>query len=295
MTALVTPAEAPAHGHPEAYGRLIVRRFLKHRLAVGSATVVLVVALAAVLAPLIAPYPYARIELGQFFLGPSRTHLLGTDELGHDVLTRMLFAARVSLSVGMTASLGAMGIGCTVGLVTGFYGALWDRILMRIVDLLLAIPTIALMFVLARIIGPGLSSIILVLSVLGWMPTARLIRAEVLRLKNLDFVESARGAGASDLRIIMRHLLPNALPPVIVSATILVGLSILSESTISYFGLGIQPPVPSWGNMLINAQQYLWTDASLALYPGLAIFITVLSFNLVGDGLRDALDPKLRI
>jgi peptide/nickel transport system permease protein len=200
----------------------------------------------------------------------------------------------VSLTVGFVASAVSVAVGTMVGLVAGYFGGWWDRSLMRVVDMLLALPALALMFVLARVLGTGIWSIVAVLAVLGWMGTARLVRAEILRLRGLEFVEAARCVGASDARIIVRHLLPNALAPVIVSASLQVGAAILAESTISYFGLGIQPPVPSWGNMLQNAQAYLWTAPWLAIYPGIFIFVTVLSFNFIGDGLRDALDPRQR-
>ncbi len=276
----------------ESYWRLTMRRFLRHRLAVAGGGVTLVLALASALAPWIAPYPFQGTDITKLFAPPSALHWLGTDEVGHDVLTRLLFAGRVSLAVGFVTSLMAVTVGTLVGLVAGFYGSVWDRILMRFVDMLLALPTIALMFVLAKVLGSGVGSIILVLAVLGWMGTARLVRAEVLRLKHLEFVDAAQSLGASDAHILVRHLMSNALAPVIVSATLYVGTAVLAESTISYFGLGIQPPVPSWGNMLQNAQEYLWTAPWLAIYPGLFIFITVLSFNFLGDGLRDALDPR---
>jgi peptide/nickel transport system permease protein len=271
------------------------RRFLHHHLAVVGAAAILALVMLAVLAPWIAPYRFQQIDLGSFFARPSRAHWLGADELGHDVLTRILYAGRISLFVGIVTAAVSVGIGSAVGLMAGYYGRFWDRVVMRIADVFVAIPAIAMMFVLAKVMGPGIRSIIVVLSAFGWMATARLTRAEVLRMKHLEFIEAARCAGASDGRILFKHLLPNALAPVIVSATLFVGVAILSESTISYFGLGIQPPVPSWGNMLLNAQSYLWTAPWLAVYPGLAILITVLSFNLVGDGLRDAMDPRLRL
>ena len=285
---------APEGFTADSYWRLSARRFGKHRLAVAGGIVILALALASLLAPWLAPYPFQATDVTKLFTPPNRQHWLGTDEVGQDVLTRLLYAGRVSLAVGFVTSMIAVTAGTVVGLVAGFYGGVWDRILMRVADLLLALPTIALMFVLAKVLGTGLRSIILVLAVLGWMGTARLVRAEVLRLKRLDFVDAARSLGASDGRVLQRHLLANALAPVIVSATLYVGSAILSESTISYFGLGIQPPVPSWGNMLRNAQEYLWTAPWLAIYPGLFIFVTVLSFNFMGDGLRDALDPRTR-
>jgi len=278
----------------EGVWRLTGRRFLRHRLAIAGTLVVLLFAGAAALAPWIAPHSYSAIDLDRLFGPPSPLHWFGSDELGHDVFTRILYAGRVSLTVGFVASAVSVAVGTMVGLVAGYFGGWWDRSLMRVVDMLLALPALALMFVLARVLGTGIWSIVAVLAVLGWMGTARLVRAEILRLRGLEFVEAARCVGASDARIIVRHLLPNALAPVIVSASLQVGAAILAESTISYFGLGIQPPVPSWGNMLQNAQAYLWTAPWLAIYPGIFIFVTVLSFNFIGDGLRDALDPRQR-
>jgi peptide/nickel transport system permease protein len=276
----------------EGVWRATVRRFVRHRLAlIGFSTIVLF-ATASALAPWIAPYSFHAIDLDSLFKPPSTEHWLGTSDVGHDVFTRILFAGRVSLTVGLVSSLVSVSVGTVVGLVAGYFAGWWDRVLMRVVDMLLAIPTIALMFVLARVLGPGIGSIVVVLVLLGWMGTARLVRAEVLRLKRLEYVEAARSVGVSDGRIILRHVLPNGLAPVIVSASLQVGAAILAESTISYFGLGIQPPVPSWGNMLQNAQGYLWTAPWLAIYPGVFIFATVLSFNFLGDGLRDALDPR---
>lgn len=278
----------------EGVWRLTGRRFLRHRLAIAGTLVVLLFAGGAALAPWIAPHSYSAIDLDRLFGPPDARHWFGTDELGHDVFTRILYAGRVSLTVGFVASIVSVAVGTLIGLVAGYFGGWWDRGLMRVVDMLLALPALALMFVLARVLGTGIWAIVAVLAVLGWMGTARLVRAEILRLRGLEFVEAARCLGASDARIIVRHLLPNALAPVIVSATLQVGAAILAESTISYFGLGIQPPVPSWGNMLQNAQAYLWTAPWLAVYPGFFIFATVLSFNFVGDGLRDALDPRQR-
>lgn len=269
-----------------------IRRFLRHRPALVGSAIIVVLGAASALAPWIAPYSFHAIDLNNLFSAPSAQHWLGTSDVGHDVFTRILFAGRVSLTIGLVASLVSVSVGTVVGLVAGYFAGWWDRTLMRVVDMLLAIPTIALMFVLARVFGPGIGSIVVVLVLLGWMGTARLVRAEVLRVKELEYVDSARSTGASDGRIILRHVLPNGMAPVIVSASLQVGSAILAESTISYFGLGIQPPVPSWGNMLQNAQGYLWTAPWLAIYPGMFIFATVLSFNFLGDGLRDTLDPR---
>lgn len=280
-------------GPPPAGMRALVwRRFARHRLALAGSAVFIILVLSAGLAPWATPYDFEAIDLRNLFQPPSSRHFLGTDELGHDVLTRILYAGRISLTVGIVAAVITAAIGTSIGLLAGYYGGPLDDMLMRTTDIFISIPPIAVMFVLAKFLGPGLRSIILVLTVFGWMGTARLVRGEVLRLRTLEFVVAARGVGAADGRVLLRHLLPNAAAPIIVSTTLLVGQAILSESTISYFGLGIQPPVPSWGNMLQNAQEYLWTAPWLATYPGFFIFITVLALNFIGDGLRDALDPR---
>lgn len=271
---------------------LIWRRFARHRLALAGSAVMAILVLSAGVAPWATPYDFEGIDLRNLFQGPSAQHILGTDELGHDVLTRVLYAGRISLTVGIVAAAITSAVGASIGLLAGYYRGVLDDGLMRMTDIFISIPPIAVMFVLAKFLGPGLRNIILVLTVFGWMGTARLVRGEVLRLRNLEFVEAARAIGAPDGRVILRHLLPNAIAPIIVSTTLLVGQAILSESTISYFGLGIQPPVPSWGNMLQNAQEYLWTAPWLAIYPGFFIFMTVLALNFIGDGLRDALDPR---
>jgi peptide/nickel transport system permease protein len=280
---------------PRSYWSMVWRRFRRHRLAMAGAAVALALSAVSLLAPWVAPYEFRAIDLANLFSPPSRAHLLGTDELGHDIFTRIVYAGRVSLTVGFVATFISTVIGATMGLLGGFHGGLVDNVLMRVTDVFLSIPSIAVMFVLAKFLGPGLQSIIIVLCAFGWTSSARLVRAEVLRVRTQEFFEAARAIGASDNRLLVRHCLPNALAPVTVAATLFVGQAILSESTISYFGLGIQPPVPSWGNMLQNAQEYLWTAPWLAIYPGVFIFATVLAFNLLGDGLRDALDPRLKV
>ena len=247
----------------------------------------------AVLAPVLAPYAFDAIDIRRTLTPPGARHLLGTDDVGRDVLTRLMFAGRVSLTVGLVTTAIGSTLGTAVGLVAGFYHGLVDALLTRAIELFLTIPPLAMMFVLAGYLGPGLRTIIIVLGLFGWMFTARLVRGEVLRARTLEFVEAARALGVSDKRILVRHLLPNVMAPVIVSATAAVGQAILAESTISYFGLGIQPPVATWGNMLRNAQEYLFSAPWLAMLPGISIFLTVMAFNLLGDGLRDALDPRL--
>jgi peptide/nickel transport system permease protein len=250
--------------------------------------------LLSLLAPWVAPYRFDQIDLTNRLSPPSWQHPLGTDELGHDVLTRLLYAGRVSLTVGFSAAVASALVGTGVGLLSGFYGGWVDQVLMRFVDVMLSIPDLPILIILSRYFGGSLGGIILVLVAFGWMGTARLVRGEVLRLKNLEFVLAARALGASNARIMWRHLVPNALGPVIVSATLSVGGAILTEAALSFLGIGIQPPQPSWGNMLQNAQDFIWRTPLLALWPGLMIFVTVLCFNFLGDGLRDALDPRTR-
>lgn len=271
------------------------QRFLRHRPAAAGGAVIGVLVLLAVLAPVLTPYAFDAIDIRLALTPPGGNHLLGTDDVGRDVLTRLMFAGRISLTIGLlTTAIGSV-LGTAVGLLAGFYRGVVDALLARAIELFLAIPPLAMMFVLAGYLGPGLRTIIIVLSLFGWMFTARLVRGEVLRARSLEFVEAARALGVSDGRIMARHLLPNVMAPIIVSATAAVGQAILAESTISYFGLGIQPPVATWGNMLRNAQEHLFSAPWLALLPGSAIFLTVMAFNLVGDGLRDALDPRSRL
>lgn len=280
----------------QSYWSIARRRFLRHRLALIGGTVALLLTVMALLAPWIAPQPFDRIDLTRRWDEPRLTaNLFGTDELGRDVLTRIMYAGRISLVVGYVTAISISLIGSLVGSVAGFYGGWVDSVLMRLVDILISVPTLPLYLILAALLpGGGVGRIVLVLSVFGWTTVARLVRGQILSLKSQDFVEAGRAMGASEGRIILRHLIPNALAPVIVASTLVVGNAILIESALSYLGLGIQPPIPSWGNMLQRAQEYLLTASYLAVFPGLFIFITVLSFNFLGDGLRDALDPRLK-
>lgn len=286
------PVLRPAVG--QGYWQVAWRRLRRHRPAMVGAGVVAVLVVAALLSPWIAPYPPTHIDLANRMSPPSWKHPLGTDELGHDVLTRLLYAGRVSLTVGFSAAVASAVVGTAVGLLSGFYGGWLDNLLMRFVDIMLSVPDLPILIILARYFGGSLVGIVAVITAFGWMGTARLVRGEVLRLKRTDFVEAARALGASNARIMWRHLVPNALAPVIVAATLAVGGAILTEAALSYLGFGIQPPTPSWGNMLQNAQDFIWRTPLLAFWPGLMIFLTVLCFNFFGDGLRDALDPRLR-
>jgi peptide/nickel transport system permease protein len=288
------PAQAPSVG--EGYWQIAWRRLRKHHLAMGGLLIIGILILAAIFAPWIAPYRFEEIDLMNRFAPPfAAGHLLGTDDLGHDVLTRLLYAGRVSLLVGFSAAFSAVALGTLVGVVAGFYGRIVDNLLMRLTDIVLTLPVFGVLLLLGRYFGGGLMAIIIIIGVFGWTVTSRLVRGEILKLKSLDYSDAARAMGASETRIIFRHLLPNAMAPIIVAATLDVGGAILTEAALSYFGVGIQPPTPSWGNMLQNAQSYLWTSPWLAFWPGMMIFLTVLCFNFFGDGLRDALDPRLKL
>lgn len=226
--------------------------------------------------------------------GPTSVHPLGTDELGRDVLSRLAHGGQVTLVVGIAAMLTALVLGVLVGGAAGFYGGWTDGVLMRLTDAMLAIPGFFLVLVVITVMGSDLFTLVLVIGGLSWMPVARVVYGETLRWKAADFVVAAESLGASPLRILARHVLPQAVPVLVVSATLGVAYAILTESAISYLGLGVQPPTPSWGNMLQRAQQYLFTAPVLAFYPGAAIVIVVLAFNFAGDGLRDLLDPRSR-
>ena len=272
---------------------IIWRRFRKNHLAVAGLAVILALILAAIFAPHIAPYSPTGIDVDHVLSPPGWRHPFGTDELGRDVLTRMLWGSSVSLSVGFIAMGIAVLIGTLVGSLAGFYGGKMDAVLMRFVDVMLAFPSFVLILAVIAIVPPSIFIIMVVIGITGWMDVARLVRAEFLTLKHRDFVLASKSAGAGSMRLIFNEILPNALSPVFVAATFGVAGAILTESSLSFLGLGVQPPHPSWGNILSSGKDNIETAWWLSLYPGLAILITVLSYNLVGEGLRDALDPRL--
>ena len=273
--------------------KIIWNRFRKNPLAATGLLIIIVLASVAALAPFIAPYEPTAINVYNVLSPPSLSHPFGTDELGRDVLSRMIWGSRVSLKVGIIAVGIAIFIGIFVGSISGFYGGKVDAVMMRFVDVMLAFPTFFLMLAVISIVEPSISTIMIVIGITGWMDVARLVRAEFLTLKERDFITAARAIGASDFRLILKHIIPNALAPVFVAATFGIAGAILTESGLSFLGLGVQPPEPSWGNILTSGKDNITVAWWLSLFPGLAILVTVLCYNLVGEGLRDSLDPRL--
>ncbi len=263
-------------------------------LAFGGGLLVLAVFVIAVFAPLIAPYDPSKIDIKNILVGPSSQHLFGTDDLGRDVLSRMIWGSRVSLEVGFVAIGIATIIGILLGAISGFYGGYIDSTIMRAVDIMLSIPTIFLILAVVAILEPSIFNIMVVIGLTSWTEPARLVRAEFISIKEREFVTAARAIGASDSRIIFRHILPNGLSPILVSATMGIGGAILIESALSFLGLGVQPPTPSWGSLLSSGKDNIEIAWWLSAFPGLAILITVLGYNLLGEGIRDALDPRQR-
>jgi|TARA_R110002072_G_scaffold123048_23_gene258158 peptide/nickel transport system permease protein len=289
--------------------RLLAGRFAKHRLAVLSLILILLLATAAWAAPLVEAWrglDANEVDLFALTAPPSPAHLLGTDELGRDLLLRLLYGGRVSLTVALTAAFFAATLGTFLGLVAGYFGGRLDSLLMRLADSVIALPLLPLLIVLAAldlsklglpqswVQSEALSfyRIVFLIVLVGWTTVARLVRSATLSLKAREFVLAAEALGAGPWRIMLRHILPNAVSPIVVATTLSIGNIILLESVLSFLGLGIQPPLPSWGNMLTGAQETIWGAPHLALWPGLLIFVTVISFNFLGDGLQDALDPR---
>jgi len=280
-----------------------LRRFRRHRLAMIGTTVLLVMVVAVVAGPLAWRLPVNEIDFKQKLKGPTWSHPLGTDDLGQDLLARVLYGGRISLAVGVAAMLIAISLGTAIGAASGYVGGAVDHTLMRLTDLFLSIPALPLLLLivylfrdaLKKAVGPEAGVFVLIVVVIGglrWMPVARLVRAQFLSLREKEFVEAARGLGAPPLRQVVRHILPNTLSPVLVAATIGVGGAILTESTLSFLGLGFPPDIPTWGRILFDAKDNLDHAPHWAIFPGTAIFLTVLSINYIGDGLRDALDPR---
>jgi peptide/nickel transport system permease protein len=269
-------------------------RFLKNKMAVAGAVVVILLFVVSFLSPFISPYDPNEIDLTNVLSSPSGDHLFGTDQLGRDVMSRMIWGAGISLKVGFVATGIAIFVGAILGAIAGYYGRWVDAVIMRFVDIMLCFPSFFLILAVIAILEPSIWNIMIVIGLTGWMGITRLVRADFISLKERDFVQAARGIGASDFRIIFRHILPNAMASVLVAATLGVAGAILTESALSFLGIGVQPPTPSWGNILTAGKDNIDIAWWLSLYPGLAILITVLGYNLLGEGIRDSLDPRLR-
>ena len=284
----------PQGDRQETLSSLFWKRFRMNNLALLGGFIVLFLFLVAVFAPWISPYDPGHIQIKKVLEEPSTLHLFGTDSLGRDVLSRMIWGSRISLLVGFVAVGIATAIGIFLGSLAGYYGRWTDNLIMRFVDIMLCFPTFFLILAVIAFLEPSIWNIMIVIGVTGWMGVARLVRAEFLSQKERDYAVAEKALGARDFRIIFRHILPNALAPVLVSATLGVAGAILTESALSFLGIGVQPPTPSWGNILTAGKDNIEIAWWLSLYPGLAILITVLGYNLLGEGIRDSIDPRLK-
>jgi len=271
----------------------VLARFRRNRLAVAALAALGIIHLAVIMAPWVAPHDPDLVVLAKRLNPPTAEHWLGTDEYGRDVLTRLLFGGQVSLAVGLSSMLASMVLGVLVGAIAGYAGGLTDVVLMRITDGMLSVPLFFIALMALALLGATIANLVLVIALSSWMTVARVVRGEVLRTRELEFVLAARAIGCSPLRILARHIVPQSIPSITVAATLGVAFAVLLESSLSFLGLGVQPPAASWGNMLSGARGYLRTVPGLAVYPGALIFITVLCYNWFGDGLRDAIDPTL--
>ncbi|HLJ61121.1 MAG TPA: ABC transporter permease [bacterium] len=270
------------------------RRFERDRLAAAGAVALLVLATGAAAAPLFTWYAPNQVDLARLDAAPSAVHWFGTDDLGRDAFSRALYAGRVSLSIGVGAAVVSALVGTAVGACAGYFGGVVDSVLMRATDVVLSIPPLPLVIVLSAIVKPSPQILILIIAGIGWMGTARLVRGAFLSIRETEYIEAARAAGCGSARIILRHALPNSLAPIIVAATLAVGNAIITESVLSFLGVGIQPPTASWGNMLQNAESTMTTKPWLSVFPGVFILVSVLGVNALGDGLRDALDVRMK-
>ena len=281
-------------GEAETFASAVKRLWRENKLAAASAIVILLFILAAILAPVLTPYTFDGMDLHNRLAPPSRAHLLGTDEAGRDVLTRMLYGSRVSLLVGIVPTVISMLAGAILGIIAGYSGGRTDAVIMRIADVMLAFPSMFLAMVIMYTLGDGMINIFLALALVNWASVARIVRAETLKLKEAEFVEAARSIGVGKLMIMLRHILPNCVPSLIVLFTLNIPSAILSESSLSFLSIGIKAPQASWGLMVNAGRQFLYSQPWLSLSPSVAIMVVVLAFNFLGDGLRDVLDPHLK-
>jgi ABC-type dipeptide/oligopeptide/nickel transport system permease subunit len=279
---------------PSSFGKDIVTAYRRNRLAMLGAAIVLALFLMAILAPWLSPYDPLMIDLDIMTQAPSKAHWLGTDQFGRDLLTRILYGTRISLMIGIVPTLLSMILGTSLGLIGGYYGGKVDMVIMRLCDIVLAFPSLLLAMVIMYTLGATLLNIFIALAAVGWAGTARVVRSQVLSLKEKEFVEAARAVGVRNRVIMVRHILPNCLPALIVLFTLGIPGAILSEASLSFLGVGAQPPTPSWGLIITSGKEFLFSAPWIAISPGVFILFTVLAFNFMGDGLRDALDPYMK-
>ena len=275
-------------------GRLALEQFMRHKVAFVSVLVFIVMVVMCFLAPVISPYEFDGIDLKNRKSPPTAEHFFGTDSLGRDLYTRILFGGRISITIGIFAALIGTSLGTLVGAVAGFYGGQTDNLLMRFTDVCYSIPSLPLLIVLSSYTQSAIPSMVMIIGFLSWMATARVVRGSVLSVKKNEYVEAAVCIGSNDFRLIVKHILPNIVGPIIVGTTLGVGNAIIVESSLSFLGLGVQPPTPTWGNMLQESQATMASEPWLTIFPGVAILVIVLCVNFIGDGLHDALDPTLR-
>ena len=270
------------------------RRLKKNKIAVVSLIVLLLIFLIAIFAPLLAPHSYEVSDVNRALEKSSRDYPLGTDRIGRCVMSRLIYGSRQSLQMGFFAVTGSAIIGVIIGAIAGYYGKLADTLLMRLLDIFQGIPMFLLTVTFAAVLGPSLRNAIIAIGISMIPLPARMMRASILSVREMEYIEAARSIDAGDFRIIVRHVIPNAIAPVLISFTMSMGMAVLAGAALSFIGLGVQPPTPEWGNMIAEARNFMRAEPQLALYPGICVMITVLAFNMLGDGLRDALDPRLK-
>lgn len=293
-TAAVNAAEVKARRKKESQFTQVMRRLSKNRTAMFGLAISLLLILLAILAPVIMPYEYDKMDMTSRFLKPSIQHFCGTDDMGRDIFSRLLYGARASLLLGFSATIISTALGMVIGSIVGYFGGVVDNVVMRLIDILQAIPGILLAIAISACLGDGLFNTVLALSIGGIPMTVRLLRGSIMGVRKMEYIEAAQKINCSVPRTIMKHILPNSISPIIVSVTMGIGNTILMAASLSYIGLGVKPPAPEWGAMLTAGNKYMTDYPHMVLFPGIAIALIVLSLNLLGDGLRDALDPKLK-
>jgi peptide/nickel transport system permease protein len=295
MSALINPA--PVQREPAApisHGRMVLRRLRRNRLAMFGTVVILLLVVCAVLAPVIAPHDPVLVNPKTRLMTPGIPYLLGTDEFGRDVLSRIIYGTQISLKVGVISVGIALAAGVSLGLISGYYGGWIDHLISRVMDVFFAFPAILLAIAIMAVLGSNLTNVMIAIGIVYTPGFARVTRSAVISVRRSEYVEAAQALGATDLTIIVRHILPNSMAPIIVQTTLSLGFAILAEAALSFLGLGTEPPTPSWGLMLSTGRGFMETAPWVAIFPGVAIVLAVLSFNLLGDGLRDSLDPRLK-